>query len=77
MRRGLFEDFCNEYVKELSRLRMEHRARLSGARDSRAGAAEAIRGLLDSSFVLCSLLLTTEALNVRRCAMGRRSTRRE
>jgi DNA invertase Pin-like site-specific DNA recombinase len=24
MRRDLFEDFCNEYVRELNRLRMEH-----------------------------------------------------
>jgi hypothetical protein len=26
MRRDLFEDFCKEYVRELNRLRMEHRA---------------------------------------------------
>ena len=26
MRRDLFEDFCREYVRELNRLRMEHRA---------------------------------------------------
>ena len=32
MRRDLFEDFCREYVRELNRLRMEHRARLSSAR---------------------------------------------
>lgn len=29
MRRDLFEDFCREYVRELNRLRMEHRANLS------------------------------------------------
>jgi hypothetical protein len=32
MRRDLFEDFCREYVRELNRLRMEHRAGLSSAR---------------------------------------------
>lgn len=31
MRRDLFEDFCREYVRELNRLRMEHRAGLSSA----------------------------------------------
>ncbi len=29
---GSFEDFCHEYVRELNRLRMEHRAGLSSAR---------------------------------------------
>src|SRR5690606_32343397 len=32
MRRDLFEEFCQEYVRELNRLRMEHRAKLSQAR---------------------------------------------
>ena len=32
MRRDLFEEFCREYVKELNRLRMEHRARISQGR---------------------------------------------
>ena len=32
MRRDLFEDFCREYVRELNRLRMEHRASLSNGR---------------------------------------------
>jgi site-specific DNA recombinase len=32
MRRDLFEDFCREYVRELNRLRMEHRAGMSSAR---------------------------------------------
>ncbi len=32
MRRDLFEDFCREYVRELNRLRMEHRASLSHGR---------------------------------------------
>lgn len=31
MRRDLFEDFRREYVRELNRLRMEHRAGLSSA----------------------------------------------
>ena len=29
MRRDLFEEFCREYVRELNRLRMEHRASVS------------------------------------------------
>jgi site-specific DNA recombinase len=36
MRRDLFEDFCREYVRELNRLQMEHRAGLSGARNELA-----------------------------------------
>jgi site-specific DNA recombinase len=32
MRRDLFEEFCREYVKELNRLRMEHRAKVSQGR---------------------------------------------
>ena len=32
MRRDLFEEFCREYVKELNRLRMEHRAKISQSR---------------------------------------------
>jgi site-specific DNA recombinase len=32
MRRDLFEEFCREYVKELNRLRMEHRAKISQGR---------------------------------------------
>ena len=37
MRRDLFEDFCREYVRELNRLRMEHRASLSNGRRPREG----------------------------------------
>jgi hypothetical protein len=36
MRRDLFEDFCQEYVRELNRLRMAHRAGLSSARSELA-----------------------------------------
>ena len=36
MRRDLFEDFCREYVRELNRLRMEHRAGLSHGRQELA-----------------------------------------
>jgi hypothetical protein len=32
MRRDLFKDLCQEYVRKLDRLRMEHRATLSSAR---------------------------------------------
>jgi hypothetical protein len=45
MRRDLFEDFCREYVRELNRLRMEHRAGLSRrphrARQGREGDSQA------------------------------------
>lgn len=48
MRRDLFEDFCREYVKELNRLRMEHRARLSGARHELATVEREIRKLIQA-----------------------------
>ena len=51
MRRDLFEEFCREYVKELNRLRMEHRAKACQAlehEDSRLGATMAIRGLIEA-----------------------------
>jgi site-specific DNA recombinase len=45
MRRDLFEDFCREYVRELNRLRMEHRAgaveRPHRARSGRKGDPQA------------------------------------
>jgi site-specific DNA recombinase len=43
MRRDLFEDFCQEYVRELNRLRMEHRAGLSSARAELASVEREIR----------------------------------
>jgi hypothetical protein len=46
MRRDLFEDFCREYVRELNRLRMEHRAGLSSARTELASADKEIRKLV-------------------------------
>jgi hypothetical protein len=48
MRRDLFEDFCREYVRELNRLRMEHRAGLSGARTELAGVEREIRKLVQA-----------------------------
>ena len=47
MRRDLFEDFCREYVRELNRLRMEHRAGLSGARTELASVEREIRKLVE------------------------------
>ena len=32
MRKDFFEEFCHEFAKEMNRLRMEHRAGLSGAK---------------------------------------------
>ena len=43
MRRDLFEDFCHEYVRELNRLRMEHRASLSHGRQELASVEREIR----------------------------------
>jgi site-specific DNA recombinase len=48
MRRDLFEDFCREYVRELHRLRMEHRAGLSSARTELASAEREIRKLVQA-----------------------------
>jgi site-specific DNA recombinase len=48
MRRDLFEDFCCEYVRELNRLRMEHRAGLSSARSELAAAEREIRKLVQA-----------------------------
>ena len=48
MRRDLFEDFCREYVRELNRLRMEHRARLSSARSELATVDREIRKLVQA-----------------------------
>jgi site-specific DNA recombinase len=48
MRRDLFEDFCREYVRELNRLRMEHRAGLSSARSELATVDREIRKLVQA-----------------------------
>ena len=48
MRRDLFEDFCREYVRELNRLRMEHRASLSHGRQELAGVEREIRKLIQA-----------------------------
>jgi site-specific DNA recombinase len=42
MRRDLFEDFCREYVRELNRLRMEHRASVSHGRQELASVEREI-----------------------------------
>ena len=48
MRKDLFEDFCREYVRELNRLRMEHRAGLSSARTEHATVDREIRKLVQA-----------------------------
>jgi site-specific DNA recombinase len=48
MRRDLFEDVCDEYVRELNRLRMEHRAKVSGARHELAAVEREIRKLIQA-----------------------------
>jgi site-specific DNA recombinase len=48
MRRDLFEDFCHEYVRELNRLRMEHRASLSHGRQELAAVEREIRKFIQA-----------------------------
>ena len=48
MRRDLFEDFCREYVRELNRLRMEHRASLSYGRQELAAVEREIRKFIQA-----------------------------
>ena len=48
MRRDLFEDFCREYVRELNRLRIEHRAILSHGRHELAAVEREIRKLIQA-----------------------------
>ncbi len=48
MRRDLFEDFCREYVRELNRLRMEHRASLTHGRAEFASVEREIRKLIQA-----------------------------
>ena len=48
MRRDLFEDFCREYVRELNRLRMQHRAGLSSGRTELATVDREIRKLVQA-----------------------------
>jgi DNA invertase Pin-like site-specific DNA recombinase len=48
MRRDLFEDFCREYVRELNRLRMEHRTGVSSARTELATVDREIRKLVQA-----------------------------
>src|SRR5215204_1300551 len=48
MRRDLFEDFCQEYVRELNRLRMERRANLTHGRAELASVEREIRKLIQA-----------------------------
>ena len=48
MRRDLFEDFCREYVRELNRLRMEHRTNLSHGRQELAAVEREIRKFIQA-----------------------------
>jgi len=67
MRRDLFEDFCKEYMRELNRLRMEHRAKLSHGRQELAAVEREIRKLVQaikdgvSAVSIKSELLSLEA----------------
>jgi hypothetical protein len=47
MRRDLFKDFCREYVRELNRLRMEHRT-LSHGRQELAAVEREIRRFIQA-----------------------------
>jgi len=48
MKRDLFEEFCREYVKELNRLRMEHRAKVSQAKQELTVVEREIRKLIQA-----------------------------
>jgi site-specific DNA recombinase len=48
MRRDLFEDFCREYVRELNRMRMEHRASLMHGRAELVSIEREIRKLIQA-----------------------------
>ena len=48
MRRDWFEDCCREYVRELNRLRMEHRASLSNGRHELATVEREIRKFIQA-----------------------------
>jgi site-specific DNA recombinase len=48
MGRDLFQDFCHEYVRELNRLRMEHRANLTHGRQELAAVEREIRKLIQA-----------------------------
>ena len=48
MRRDLFEEFCREYVRELDRLRMEHRAGLSHGRQELEAVEREIRKFIQA-----------------------------
>jgi hypothetical protein len=48
MRRDLFEEFCREYMKELNRLRMEHRAKISQSRQELTVVEREIRKLIQA-----------------------------
>ncbi len=65
MRRDLFEDFCREYVHELNRLRMEHRAGVSSARTELATAEREIRKLVQAiKDGVCALSIRDELLSL-------------
>jgi hypothetical protein len=76
MRRDLFEEFCREYVRELNRLRMEHRAKLPQARHELKVVepeiqklVQAIKGGLPALSIKNELL----ALEARQAELGRQA----
>ncbi len=40
LRQDLFEEFCDEFTREMNRLRMEHRASLCGGRSASSSASK-------------------------------------
>jgi site-specific DNA recombinase len=65
MRRDLFEDFCQEYVRELNRLRMKHRAGLSSARTELTTVEREIRKLVQAlKDGVCALSIKDELLSL-------------
>ena len=77
MRRDLFENFCRDHVRELNRLRMEHRASLSNGRRELASVEREIRKFIQAikdgvpALSIKDELLSLEA---RKAELGRVST---
>ena len=49
LRHDLFEEFCDEFTREMNRLRMEHRASLSAAEHELERVQKDIRRLIEES----------------------------
>jgi site-specific DNA recombinase len=72
MRQDFFEEFCREFAKEMSRLRMEQRAGLSGAKRELERVKRDIQKVIEAikaGFALAALKVELDALQVRKEAL--------